>query len=119
MPYSVENPVPNSKTGWCHKVFNEQRVKVAIIDNGADRMGITANIVRGMSFVRSGLEAKSTLPWYTPADPHGTQMADLILKVNPWCELFPLRVSSLKKDVDMNAAIEVRTTWDDCPPLLH
>jgi hypothetical protein len=99
----------NRKTQHCQRVFKEQRVKIAIIDNGADQMRstISANIVRGMSFVRSSLEAKSVLPWYTPAHPHGTQMADLIRNVNPWCELFPLRVASLHKDVDLHAAVDV------------
>lgn len=106
---------PSSKTEYCHRVFKEQRVKVAIIDNGADQMctAISANIVRGMSFVRSGYEARSVLPWYTPAHPHGTQMADLIRSVNPWCDLFPLRVASLDNDVNMDAAIEVRDIRDD------
>lgn len=101
---------PNCWTRHCQKVFKEQRVKIAIIDNGADQMRstISANIIRGMSFVRSSFEAKSILPWYTPAHPHGTQMADLIHSANPWCELFPLRVASLHKDVDLQAAIEVR-----------
>ncbi|RVX65857.1 hypothetical protein B0A52_10270 [Exophiala mesophila] len=103
-----DNPV-DPQTKHCRAVFQDKskRVKIAVIDNGVDQMATSsANIVRGASFVRSASEPMSILPWYTPVHPHGTQMADLIRCVNPWCELFPIRVGSLRKDVDIHAAVD-------------
>lgn len=104
------NPI-DPQTKHCRAVFQDKtkRVRIAVIDNGVDQMATSsANIVRGASFVRSAFEPMSILPWYTPVHPHGTQMADLIRCVNPWCELFPIRVGSLRKDVNIHAAVDVR-----------
>ncbi|KIX01497.1 uncharacterized protein Z518_09223 [Rhinocladiella mackenziei CBS 650.93] len=105
--HNMKSPL-DSKTRHCYRVFTEQRVKIAIIDTGADQMEktLSGNIVRGVSFVRSAVEPHSVLPWFTPGHPHGTQMADLIRSVNPECELFPIRVASMRKDVDIYAATE-------------
>lgn len=101
----------DDRTNHCLRVLHDstKRVKIAIIDNGADQTceTICGNIVRGASFVENPSEPGSILPWYTPIDAHGTQMADLICRVNPCCELFPIRVASLRKDVDVGAAVKV------------
>ena len=96
----------------CLDVFVQSKVKVAVIDNGVDQMhfALSQSIDRGASFVRAGGATEvPELPWYTAADPHGTQMAYLIHSINPWCRLYPLRVGTLQKDIDADAAVKVNT----------
>jgi len=97
----------------CMNVFNHEKVKVAIIDNGVDQMHfpLSQSIERGASFVKAGGSTEMPyLPWYTAADAHGTQMAYLVHSMNPWCRLFPLRVGTLQRDIDVRAAVKVITT---------
>jgi hypothetical protein len=93
----------------CLEVLEDRKVKVAIIDNGADQMRgtISDNIEYGKSFIKDGLAGTPYLPWYTAADPHGTQMSYLIRNVNPYCRLYPLRAGSLREDIDPDAAAQV------------
>lgn len=86
------------------------RVKVALLDNGVDptiSRELASTIATGRSFVRAGSQNGPLLPWDVAADPHGTQMAYLIHMVNPWCRLYPARVASFHKDVDVLAAANV------------
>lgn len=104
-------PCQDPWTRHCLKVMNEQKAKVALIDNGVDQMGslISKNIAEGASFVRSGGRTEiPTLPWFTAAHAHGTQMACLIREANRWCRLYPARVGSLQLDIDDEAAAKVR-----------
>jgi hypothetical protein len=93
----------------CLEVLKNQKVKVAIIDNGVDQMRgtISDNIEYGRSFVKDGLAGTPYLPWCTAADPHGTQMAYLVRNVNPYCRIYPLRAGSLREDIDPDAAAQV------------
>lgn len=96
----------------CSDIFISSKVKVAVIDNGVDQMhfALSQSIERGASFVRAGGATEvPELPWYTAADPHGTHMAYLIHTINPWCRLFPLRVGTMQKDIDADAAVKVIT----------
>ena len=85
------------------------RSKVAIIDNGVD-MGqkrIASNVRRGRSFV-SLQQNGWFLPWFTSVHVHGTQMASLVVRVDPNCDLFVYRINSLPGgSIDMRHAIEV------------
>ena len=79
-------------------------IKVAIIDNGADkfRQCIRDCIERGISYVSADSDADSghrILPWWMVSDPHGTQMASLISAVNPWCRLYIARVGKGRRDI--------------------
>ncbi|KAK3387955.1 hypothetical protein B0H63DRAFT_559382 [Podospora didyma] len=84
------------------------RSKVAIIDNGVD-MGqkrIASNVRRGRSFV-SLHQNGYRLPWFTAVHVHGTQMASLVVRVDPNCDLFVYRINSLPGgSIDMRHAIE-------------
>ncbi|KAK3372938.1 hypothetical protein B0T24DRAFT_247827 [Lasiosphaeria ovina] len=84
------------------------RSKVAIIDNGVD-MGqkrIAANVRRGRSFV-SLHENGWYLPWFTSVHVHGTQMASLVVRVDPNCDLFVYRINSLPGgSIDVRNAVE-------------
>jgi hypothetical protein len=81
--------------------LNENPIKIAIIDNGVDkvRTNLFENIENGISFVTT-LRRGNMLPWWMVADPHGTQMASLILKVNPFCRFFIARVGRSRDDID-------------------
>jgi hypothetical protein len=86
----------------------QRPIKIAIIDNGIDKWQdtISENIKEGFSY--EGRAAGKLLPWFTAAHAHGTHMASLIRKINPYCELYIFRVSSLREGMDPNKAIEVK-----------
>jgi len=89
------------------------KVKIAIIDNGADMIRTTLNdkIAKGFSFVTADSEAgNQVLPWWTVSDPHGTQMASLIVRVNPFCSLYIARVGKGRKDILPSNAAKVRSS---------
>ncbi|KAK0612770.1 peptidase S8/S53 domain-containing protein [Bombardia bombarda] len=84
------------------------RSKVAIIDNGVDigQSSIASNIRRGRSFV-SLHHNGWYLPWFTSVHVHGTQMASLVVRVDPQSDLFIYRINSLPSgSIDAKHAIE-------------
>ena len=85
------------------------RTKVAIIDNGVDigQSRIAANVRRGRSFVSSDRNGWY-LPWFTSAHVHGTQMASLVIRVDPYCDLYVYRINSLPAgSIKVGNAVEV------------
>jgi hypothetical protein len=88
----------------------QRRIKIAIIDNGIDKWQetISENIKEGFSYA-SRVNGR-LLPWFTAAHAHGTQMASLVRKINPYCDLYIFRVSSLREGMDPKSAIEVKFT---------
>lgn len=91
----------------------DTRIKIAIIDNGADKLRSTIknNIANGQSFVTADSETGTRkLPWSMVADPHGTQMASLIKKANPFCRLYIARVGRGHKDIAPENAAKVSTS---------
>ncbi|KAF4632334.1 hypothetical protein G7Y89_g5795 [Cudoniella acicularis] len=87
----------------------DRRIKVAIIDNGADkfRQYVKDVIEKGVSFVKVDSDSESrTLPWWMVSDPHGTQMASLVRDANPYCRLYIARVGRGRKDILPEDAIE-------------
>jgi hypothetical protein len=89
-------------------VLNKHPVRVAIIDNGVDKVRTTlfGKIDNGISFVKT-LSGDRILPWWMVADPHGTQMASLIQAINPFCRLYIARVGKRRDDIDSEKAAEV------------
>ncbi|KAI1128630.1 peptidase S8/S53 domain-containing protein [Nemania abortiva] len=79
----------------------DSRIKVAILDNGADRIrsSIRGQIAKGVSYVTGGPASSRILPWWMVSDPHGTQMASLVAKANPFCRLYIARVGRGRKDI--------------------
>jgi hypothetical protein len=86
-------------------LLTEHPVKVAIIDNGADKVRATFsnNIKEGISFVTVG-EGKYELPYWHCTDPHGAQMASIICGINPDCHLYIARVGTARNDVNRDGA---------------
>ncbi|KAK0721138.1 hypothetical protein B0H67DRAFT_578208 [Lasiosphaeris hirsuta] len=88
---------------------NSNLIKVAIIDNGADkfRPRIRDCIERGVSYVKADTgSADRILPWWMVSDPHGTQMASLVSAVNPWCRLYIARVGKGRRDILPEDAVQ-------------
>lgn len=76
-------------------------IRVAIIDTGVDvwSSAIKDNIIGGVSYLES--------PWYQPVDWHGTSMASLIRKINPYIGLYVYSVASTRNDLDVETAAKV------------
>jgi hypothetical protein len=95
-------------------VLTNHPVRVAIIDNGVDKVRTTlfGRIDNGISFVKT-LSGDRILPWWMVADPHGTQMASLVQAVNPFCRLYIARVGKRRDDIDSEKAAEVNSRTED------
>jgi hypothetical protein len=65
----------------------------------ADKHGLWSRIRNGKSFVESSSRFN---PWQFPSDAHGTQMANLICALDPYCDLYVARVA--ETTVGINAA---------------
>ncbi|ETR98413.1 hypothetical protein M419DRAFT_38429 [Trichoderma reesei RUT C-30] len=57
------------------------------------RRRLSSRIKKGRSFVDEG---SKLYPWHLASDPHGTQMANLICAMDPFCELYVARVAEGK-----------------------
>ncbi|KAK4216524.1 hypothetical protein QBC37DRAFT_91706 [Rhypophila decipiens] len=93
---------------WDDSKLGPLRSKVAIIDNGVDigQRKIASNIRKGRSFV-SLHDSGWYLPWFTSVHVHGTQMASLVVRVDPSCDLFVYRINSLPSgSIDARHAVE-------------
>ena len=92
--------------------FPDHRIKVAIIDNGADRIRsrIGEMIAKGVSYVTADLLGSDRiLPWWMVSDAHGTQMASLIGQTNPYCRLYIAHVGKGRKDILTKNSTKVST----------
>jgi len=97
--------------------FNNNQIKVAIIDNGVDRIQSTLkkNIAKGVSYVTADSEnGERTLPWWMVADTHGTLMTSVIQTVNPFCQLYIARVGKGRKDILPTNAAKVCLVKPSC-----
>ena len=84
------------------------RVRIAVIDTGVDSTleGISEYIEQGQSFVTSNGWRES--PWWVASDPHGTQMATIIRRLDPLCKLLIAKVGTTRDDININNLIPVR-----------
>ncbi|KKO96663.1 hypothetical protein THAR02_11234 [Trichoderma harzianum] len=82
-----------------------RKTKVALIDSGVVVVGgargehlegnvassdLAQRIVEGISLVSRDNEEQ---PWWHATEPHGTQMATLICSINPFCDLYVVKVA--------------------------
>ena len=79
-----------------------------MIDSGVDWLAedLRYHLQYGVSYavdVTTGNE----LPWWHVCDEHGTQMAFLIRKVNPYCKICPVRVERARGNMKPKDAAEV------------
>lgn len=92
------------------KRFENSQVHIAIIDNEMDVHSLTErwnNISTGKTFFKVEFE-DTYRDWFAASDLHGTQVATIIRKVNPFCRLYILRVGESHKDV---MPINVAKVW--------
>jgi hypothetical protein len=70
-------------------------IKVAIIDTGIDLTDekLASVVVKGVSFYRSDAGRKES-PWYLPSDPHGSQMARIVLDLCHDVRLYIAKVAT-------------------------
>ena len=83
------------------------KTKVAILDTGVSTFP-PDRIKMGTSFVHD--KSSSVLkPWWLPSHEHGTQMADIIRSIDPWCELYIAQITEGPKirEVDANSVDSV------------
>ncbi|KAM0517462.1 hypothetical protein ACHAPE_004994 [Trichoderma viride] len=101
------NLARNARQSKQFKRFEDSQVHIAIIDNGMDVHSLTErwnNISTGKTFFKVEFE-DTYRDWFAASDLHGTQVATIIRKVNPFCRLYILRVGESHKDaVPINVA---------------
>ncbi|ETR98429.1 hypothetical protein M419DRAFT_88795, partial [Trichoderma reesei RUT C-30] len=70
------------------------RVKVALIDDGVDLLSLethaVAEAITGMSYVPP--EGRTERPWHQSTEGHGTVMANMMMRLNPWISLDVMRI---------------------------
>ncbi|EHK20707.1 uncharacterized protein TRIVIDRAFT_153866 [Trichoderma virens Gv29-8] len=62
-----------------------------------------SRIKKGQSFVGEGSRVSS---WLFASDPHGTQMANLICAIDPWCDLYVAKVTEGRSGIIPVRAIQ-------------
>ncbi|KAL7973096.1 hypothetical protein HDV63DRAFT_414849, partial [Trichoderma sp. SZMC 28014] len=67
----------------------------------SERKSLWSSIKAGRSFVDDGVKVS---PWLFASDSHGTQMANLICAMDPFCELYVARVSEGKYGITPDRA---------------
>jgi hypothetical protein len=83
-------------------------VKVAFVDSGVDWLSedLRYHLKYGISSAADVATGKE-LPWWHVYDEHGTQMASLIRKVNPYCKIYPARAERARGNMKMRDAAKV------------
>lgn len=102
-------------------IFNSLNAKdksIAALDDdqkyeATGRTSLWSSIKGGRSFVDDG---SKVFPWLFASDSHGTQMANLICAMDPFCELYVARVAEGKYSITLNRAARVSVSF--MPPEL-
>lgn len=86
-------------------------IKIAVIDTGVSIFELPAQKIHdpvGKSFVEDSGDPDSH--WHSPQCSHGTKLAQLIYRFNPFCKLYVAKVQTgpSPDSVDVGAAIKVR-----------
>ena len=84
------------------------RIRVAILDSGVDLVlfnGRGRKVV-GASFVHKKNGSKES-PWWLASDPHGSHMANLVLQLDPCCDLYIGKVTETKKQLQLDQVVQV------------
>ncbi|KAL6790254.1 hypothetical protein GGI42DRAFT_218651 [Trichoderma sp. SZMC 28013] len=68
-------------------------VKVALIDDGVDLLNLdTYNIVQATGLSYCPPDGKTERPWHQSTNGHGTVMANMIVRINPWVSLDVMKI---------------------------
>lgn len=79
-------------------------VKVAVIDNGIDSFTLRQKSLEGISFVYHYDEESN---WWLASDSHGTQMANLVNHIDPYCKLYIAKVGDKKENLMPDSIVKV------------
>jgi hypothetical protein len=82
-----------------------ERIKVAIIDTGVDESEFGSQEIT--DFVGETFSETGDSHWWLSADSHGTQMARLVLAIDPCCQLYVAKVGDFKTDIAVGAVTNV------------
>ncbi|KAI1121303.1 hypothetical protein F5Y10DRAFT_282592 [Nemania abortiva] len=85
--FNIHNTIPTVKN------MMPPRIKVALIDDGVDLSSLDTHIVQatGLSYCPP-LARNVELPWHQSTNGHGTIMANMIARINPWVSLDVMRI---------------------------
>ncbi|KAL9473840.1 hypothetical protein ACSS6W_008220 [Trichoderma asperelloides] len=80
-----------------HRLLNNRlkipRVKVALIDDGVDLLNLdTYNMVQATGLSYCPPDGKTEHPWHQSTNGHGTVMANMIARINPWVSLDVMKI---------------------------
>lgn len=86
-----------------------RKIKIALIDTGIGALADRSQswIKPGTSFSH-GAGGESESPWWIPSNEHGPQMADIISSIDPYCEIYPVKITD---DTD-EGAVKARPIID-------
>ncbi|RTE83626.1 hypothetical protein BHE90_001802 [Fusarium euwallaceae] len=70
------------------------RSQVALIDDGVDICDLDTynNLVKATGLSYCPPEGRSERPWHRSSNGHGTIMANMIVRINPWVSLYIMRI---------------------------
>ena len=93
-----------------YKAYGQTRridIKVAIIDNGVDStLPTLSNAVQaGVSL--DEYDSGCQDPWWLASHPHGTQMANFVHQLDPFCHLYIAKVCDQDTGIDPDIVADV------------
>jgi hypothetical protein len=93
-----------------------RRVKIAILCNGVfapkprdSPAGLPECLISGVTVIPDSLDhaAVSEDQWWLSTDPLGTQMLDIITAVDPFCEVYVIKIGAEEFDTRILAKVEL------------
>ena len=88
------NEYTNTQQARLDRSNSLRKIKIALIDTGVGAMGDRSQLQfkPGVSF-GYGADGESESPWWIPSNEHGPQMADIICSIDPYCEIYPVKIT--------------------------
>ncbi|KAF2968969.1 hypothetical protein GQX73_g4638 [Xylaria multiplex] len=88
-----DGPATSNNTEY-HELHATQRVKVAVIDDGVDlgKLNWYNNAVQATGLSYCPPVNRNEQPWHSSTNGHGTLMANMIARINPWVSLHVMRI---------------------------
>ncbi len=89
--------------------LKSSRTKIAILDMGINNhlfSGAGHKVVgRSFAYRGAGLDQRG-YPWWLATDTHGSSVANIISRLDPYCDLFIAQVSEDKYSISRGAVCE-------------
>jgi hypothetical protein len=91
--------------------ISDIRTKVAILDSGINgtRFPLQSHKRQGRSFVwrDNGKGHESEASWWLAVDPHGSQMANIISQLDPFCVFYFFQIADNMNYIELPTVIKV------------